>query len=71
MVEMVLELIEPEALADFQRRGSASASGAMICIGEIKSIAEVEKMSFFRSSRSNRFDPLDVIRWQPMFLSPR
>ena len=36
MVEMVFELIEPETLADFQRRGSASASGSMICIGEIK-----------------------------------
>jgi hypothetical protein len=35
-VEMVFKLIEPEALADFQRRGSASASGSLICIGEIK-----------------------------------
>ena len=33
-IQISLELTEPEALADFLRRGSASASGSMDCIGK-------------------------------------
>ena len=44
---MVFELTEPEALADFRRRGSASASGSMICIREIKLDRRGRKNVFF------------------------
>ena len=35
-IQISLDLTEPEALADFLRRGSASASGSMDCIGKFK-----------------------------------
>ena len=35
-IQISLELTEPEALADFLRSGSASASGSMNCIGKFK-----------------------------------
>ena len=35
-IQISLKLTEPEALADFLRRGSASASGSTDCIGKFE-----------------------------------